>query len=567
MALIESSRARQPASPQPVLRIEDLSVRAVHGHGHAAGPVTVLDGIGFEVHAGETVCIVGESGSGKSVTSLSVMGLLPKGALAATSGRILVEGEDVLQARPSRLRDLRATRMSMVFQEPMTALNPVQTVGEQIDEVVRLHSGLGRAARREKVLAMLDSVHLPDVRRIFDSYPHQLSGGQRQRIVIAMALILEPRLLIADEPTTALDVTTQRQILLLMRELQHKHGTAILFITHDFGVVSEIADRIVVMNRGNVVEVGSREDILARPQAAYTRMLISSVPSLVPRAARPRGRDVVLEVAGLDKRYSEHRLFGPDRVVAAASDVNLSIAKGEILGVVGESGSGKSTVARCVVRLIEPTAGEIRLKGRDIARVRRGALRPLRKHIQIVFQDPYRSLNPRRRVGESIIEGLLNNGVARATALDKARELLVLVGLPPDAMNRYPHQFSGGQRQRICIARALALEPDILVADEAVSALDVSVQAQVLTLLEEIRERTGVAVLFITHDLRVAAQICDTIVVMKKGRIVESGPAATVLTNPREAYTRELIEAAPGRDWDFQNFRALVRPAPTLAVA
>ncbi|NRF72052.1 ABC transporter ATP-binding protein [Aquincola sp. S2] len=567
MAIIHTSCVRPSTSPSPVLRIEDLSVRAAHGHGHGTGPVTVLDGIGFDVHAGETVCIVGESGSGKSVTSLSVMGLLPKGALAATAGRILVEGEDVLQARPRRLRELRATRMSMVFQEPMTALNPVQTVGEQIDEVVRLHSGLGRAARREKVLAMLDSVHLPDVRRIFDSYPHQLSGGQRQRIVIAMALILQPRLLIADEPTTALDVTTQRQILLLMRELQHKHGTAILFITHDFGVVSEIADRIVVMNRGNVVEVGSRDDILARPQAAYTRMLISSVPSLVPRAARQRGVDVVLEVAGLDKRYTEHRLFGPDRVVAAASDVNLSLAKGEILGVVGESGSGKSTVARCVVRLIEPTAGEIRLKGRDIARVRRGALRPVRKHIQIVFQDPYRSLNPRRRVGESIIEGLLNNGMARETALARARELLVLVGLPPDAMNRYPHQFSGGQRQRICIARALALEPDILVADEAVSALDVSVQAQVLTLLEEIRERTGVAVLFITHDLRVAAQICDTIVVMKKGRIVESGPAATVLTNPREAYTRELIEAAPGRDWDFQNFCTLVRSAPALAVA
>jgi peptide/nickel transport system ATP-binding protein len=406
--------------------------------------------------------------------------------------------------------------------------------------VVRLHSGLGRAARREKVLAMLDSVHLPDVRRIFDSYPHQLSGGQRQRIVIAMALILQPRLLIADEPTTALDVTTQRQILLLMRELQHKHGTAILFITHDFGVVSEIADRIVVMNRGSVVEVGSRDDILARPQAAYTRMLISSVPSLVPRAARPRGRDVVLEVAGLDKRYTEHRLFGPDRVVAAASDVNLSIAKGEILGVVGESGSGKSTVARCVVRLIEPTAGEIRLKGRDIAHPRPARCAapgaqayPDRVPGSLPFAQPA----PGRRVGESIIEGLLNNGVARATALDKARELLVLVGLPPEAMNRYPHQFSGGQRQRICIARALALEPDILVADEAVSALDVSVQAQVLTLLEEIRERTGVAVLFITHDLRVAAQICDTIVVMKKGRIVESGPAATVLTNPREAYT------------------------------
>ena len=432
---------------------------------------------------------------------------------------------------------------------------------------MRLHSSLGRAERREKVLAMLDSVHLPDVRRVHDSYPHQLSGGQRQRIVIAMALILKPRLLIADEPTTALDVTTQRQILLLMRELQQKHGTAILFITHDFGVVSEIADRIVVMNRGSVVEQGTRDEILARPAMPYTRMLIASVPSLVPRAARPQGSQRMLEVRALEKTYTERRLFGPDRVVAAASEVNFSISQGEILGVVGESGSGKSTVARCVVRLIEPTSGSILLKGQDIARVRRDALRPVRKHIQIVFQDPYRSLNPRRRIGESIIEGLLNNGVARPAALAKARELLVLVGLPEEAMHRYPHQFSGGQRQRICIARALALEPDILVADEAVSALDVSVQAQVLALLEEIRERTGVAVLFITHDLRVAAQICDTIVVMKKGRIVEAGPAATVLTTPREAYTRELIEAAPGRDWDFQNFRPLERAMPALSVA
>ncbi|GAP35402.1 ABC transporter ATP-binding protein [Piscinibacter sakaiensis] len=551
------------APPPVVLSVENLSVGVRTGR----SPVPVLDRVAFEVRAGETVCVVGESGSGKSVTSLTVMGLLPKDALAATGGRILVDGEDVLRASPARLRELRATRMAMVFQEPMTALNPVQRVGDQIDEVLRLHSGLGRAQRREKVLAMLEAVHLPDVRRIHDAYPHQLSGGQRQRIVIAMALILEPRLLIADEPTTALDVTTQRQILLLIRELQQKHGTAVLFITHDFGVVSEIADRIVVMNRGRLVEQGTRDEVLARPREDYTRMLIASVPSLVPRAARPRRAEVVLEVSGLDKTYTERRLFGPDRVVAAASDVNFTIARGEILGVVGESGSGKSTVARCVVRLIDPSAGAVRLKGRDIATVKRDALRPLRKHIQIVFQDPYRSLNPRRRIGESIIEGLLNNGVPRPDALEKARALLVMVGLPADAMHRYPHQFSGGQRQRICIARALALEPDILVADEAVSALDVSVQAQVLALLEEIRERTGVAVLFITHDLRVAAQICDTIVVMKKGRIVESGPTATVLATPREAYTRELIEAAPGRDWDFQNFRPLAKAPPSLAIA
>jgi peptide/nickel transport system ATP-binding protein len=534
-----------------VLKIDNLSVRVV---GSATGQ-RVVKNIGFEIMPGETVCVVGESGSGKSVTSLSVMGLLPKDGLAACSGSILVEGEDVLSVSPQRLREMRATRMAMVFQEPMTALNPVERVGDQIEEVLRVHTKLGKSERREKVLAMLESVQLPDIKRIYDSYPHQLSGGQRQRIVIAMALILEPKLLIADEPTTALDVTTQKQILSLIRELQKKHNTAVLFITHDFGVVAEIADRIVVMHRGEVVEVGTRAEILAQPRVAYTRMLVSSVPSLIPKKRIALTSRIVLDVAALNKTYSEKRMFGRGRSVAAAQDINLTVRRGEIVGVVGESGSGKSTVARCVVRLIDPTSGEVRINGTDIAQYKGSRLRPLRRQIQIVFQDPYRSLNPRLRVGESIIEGLVNFGMPREKALAKAAELISVVGLQADAMQRYPHQFSGGQRQRICIARALALEPDILVADEAVSALDVSVQAQVLALLEEIRARTGIAVLFITHDLRVAAQICDTIVVMEKGRIVEAGPAEAILTSPKEEYTRALIDAAPGRDWDFQNFR------------
>ncbi|SHH67046.1 ABC transporter ATP-binding protein [Pollutimonas bauzanensis] len=541
----------------PVLTIRNLSVNASRGADGAAGlGRPIVHGMSLQVHAGETLCIVGESGSGKSVTSLAVMGLLPKDALTAMAGEIEIDGEDVLKASDSRLRKLRASKIAMVFQEPMTALNPVHRVGAQVEEVLKLHTRTGAAERRRQVLAMLDSVHLPDIERIYDSYPHQLSGGQRQRIVIAMALILKPRLLIADEPTTALDVTTQKQILALIRELQARHGTAVIFITHDFGVVAEIADRILVMNQGCVVETGTRDQILARPQQDYTRMLVSSVPSLVPHERCAPAGEIILKVRGLCKFYEKtKKLFSKSEQVPAASDVALTLRRGEILGIVGESGSGKSTVARCVVRLIDPSSGEIRLHDDDITVMGRSQLMPMRKRIQIIFQDPYRSLNPRRRVGDSIIEGLLNYGTSRGDALKQALRAMELVGLPADTMERYPHQFSGGQRQRICIARALVMEPDVLVADEAVSALDVSVQAQVLDLLEEIRQRVGVGVLFITHDLRVAAQICDTILVMQHGKVVESGSARKVLSQPQQSYTKALIDAAPGRGWDFQNFR------------
>jgi peptide/nickel transport system ATP-binding protein len=450
----------------------------------------------------------------------------------------------------------------MIFQEPMTALNPVVPVGRQIDEVLRVHTNLDARARRQKILAMMEHVRLPDVERIFASYPHRLSGGQRQRIMIAMALVLEPKLLIADEPTTALDVTTQKQILSLIRELQKDHGTAVLFITHDMGVVAEIADRVMVMRQGRIVETGALDDILRAPKMEYTRNLLASVPSLVPRTPRPASTEpVVLETSGLGKIYRERSFFGNAREVAAAQDVTLTLRKGRTLGIVGESGSGKSTVARCIVRLIDPTSGEVRLRGSEISTLSRQLLRPHRKHIQIVFQDPYRSLNPRVTVGETIAEGPINYGVPRAEALKRAGELLELVDLPADAISRYPHQFSGGQRQRIAIARALALDPDVLVADEAVSALDVSVQAQVLELLDEIQTRLGIALLFITHDLRVAAQICDEVVVMQHGRVVEQGPAGEILTHPQQAYTRQLLEAAPGRGWDFANFQPV---APEL---
>ena len=545
----------------PVLDIDNLVV-SLAGKAHAR---RIIDGVSLQVHDGETLCVVGESGSGKSVTSLATMGLLQKDALKATAGSIKLVGEELLTAGDRRLRELRATRMAMIFQEPMTALNPVMPVGDQIDEVLRTHTSLDARARRGKILDMMAQVRLPDVERIFSSYPHRLSGGQRQRIMIAMALVLEPKLLIADEPTTALDVTTQKQILSLIRDLQKDHGTAVLFITHDMGVVAEIADRVAVMRHGRLVETGTLDDILRRPTMDYTRNLLSAVPSLVPRPARAETREpVVLEANELGKVYRERAFFGKAREVHAAKDVTLTLRRGRTLGIVGESGSGKSTVARCIVRLIDPTSGGVRLGGREISSLSRAALQPHRQKIQIIFQDPYRSLNPRLTVGDSIAEGPVNYGLSRAKALEKARDLLKLVDLPPDAIDRYPHQFSGGQRQRIAIARALALDPDVLVADEAVSALDVSVQAQVLKLLDDIQTRLGIALLFITHDLRVAAQICDDVAVMQHGRIVEQGAAAAVLTNPQQAYTKQLLDAAPGRGWDFANFRPVAAEAPAV---
>jgi peptide/nickel transport system ATP-binding protein len=394
-------------------------------------------------------------------------------------------------------------------------------------------------------------VRLPDPERVIASYPHQLSGGQRQRIMIAMALVLNPRLLIADEPTTALDVTTQAQILALIRDLQQEHGTGVLFITHDFGVVSEIADRVAVLRLGEVVEFAPAKELLAAPRHEYTRTLIAAVPSLTPRHRNPvASESIVLRTEGLSKTYARGWLRSKD-AVPAAEGVSLQIRRGETLGIVGESGSGKSTVARCIARLIEPSAGRILLDGKDVAKLGAAALRPFRRRVQIVFQDPYRSLNPRRTVGESIVEGPMNYGASRDKALTGARRLMELVRLDPRSLDRYPHQFSGGQRQRVCIARALAIEPDLLIADEAVSALDVSVQAQVLALLDEIRMRLDLAMLFITHDLRVAAQVCDRIAVMQQGRIVEEGPVAEVFAHPKHEYTRALFEAAPGRNWSF----------------
>jgi len=531
----------------PVLEVRNLTV-ALPDDGDRRNAVS---GVSFTVKRGEIVCLVGESGSGKSVIAQAVMGLLPK-TLPVSSGEVLLEGEDVTKVPTERLRQLRCASMSMIFQEPMTALNPVMTCGEQIDEVLREHTPLSPAERRAKTIDIFTEVALPDPERIVGSYPHQLSGGQRQRIMIAMALVLEPALLIADEPTTALDVTTQAQILELVRDLQQRHGMGVLFITHDFGVVADIAHRVAVLRLGTLVEMGDKDAVLKNPQHEYTIMLIGAVPTLKPHGrAVPADAPLVLETRQLAKTYSDRGWFSRRGDVHAADDVTLAIRRGQTLGIVGESGSGKSTVARCIVRLIDPTRGEIRIHGEDIARKPMRALRDMRRKVQIVFQDPYRSLNPRRTVGDAIIEGPLNYGVPRAEALDRARKLMELVRMDPAVLERYPHQFSGGQRQRICIARALAMEPELLIADEAVSALDVSVQAQVLELLEEIRTRLDLAMLFITHDLRVAAQVCDQVAVMSRGRVVEYGPAEEIFLRPRHEYTRALFEAAPGRGFAF----------------
>ncbi|MEO9779673.1 MAG: ABC transporter ATP-binding protein [Sedimentitalea sp.] len=537
-----------------VLKIRKLEVGLT---GRPNAPL-VLNEIDLDIRAGETHCLVGESGSGKSVTSLAAMGLLPKDALEIRGGLIDLQGFEITNATASQMRELRARRIAMIFQEPMTALNPVLRVGEQIEEVLNMHTDLSQTEAKKRTIDMMEQVHLPDVERIYSAFPHQLSGGQRQRIMIAMALILDPDLLIADEPTTALDVTTQLQILKLIAEMQERQGTAVLFITHDMGVVAEIADTVSVMQKGRIVERAPIRDLLTNPQEDYTKKLLSAVPNLTPRMARAASaKENVVTVEGLNMTYGGGGLFRKSDEVKAARDVSFTIAPGQTLGIVGESGSGKSTVARCIMRLIDPTAGKVTLAGSEIAKLTRRQLQPHRKHLQIVFQDPYRSLNPRWTVARSLCEGPINFGTSRDEAMEKAAELMELVDLPRDALDRYPHQFSGGQRQRIAIARAVAMKPDLLVADEAVSALDVSVQAQVLELLDDIQEKFGVAMLFITHDLRVAAQICDEVLVMQKGLVVEHGPAGQVLSDPHHEYTRNLIEAAPGRRWDFANFCAL----------
>ncbi|MFM7330327.1 MAG: dipeptide ABC transporter ATP-binding protein [Brachymonas sp.] len=525
----------------PILEVNQLQVALPSGGDRSFA----VENVSLNIEAGKTLCVVGESGSGKSVMATAVMGLLAK-ELKVQSGEMTLNNENLLTASQQKLRSLRGKAMGMVFQEPMTALNPVMRCGDQIDELLKTHTDWSSSKREEEVLKILDRVKLPEPKRMMRSYPHQLSGGQRQRIVIAMACILKPALLICDEPTTALDVTTQKEILKLIDELQREQGSAVLFITHDMGVVAEIADEVLVMRQGQAVEIGAAGQVLNNPQHEYTRMLLAAVPSMTPPLARPEpSGEPLISAERVGMTYSSRDWLGRARHTQALHDAALQLRAGETLGIVGESGSGKSTLARCIMRLLQPTEGMIHWGVNKVCQLGETQLRPLRSHIQVVFQDPNRSLNPRRKIVDSLIEGAVNFGQSKASAQERAKQIMDKVQLPREGLERYPSQFSGGQRQRLAIARALMCEPKVLVADEAVSALDVSVQAQILKLLRHVQDELGLGLLFITHDLRVAAQLCDRVIVMHQGRIVEQGKTAQLYANPQQAYTQRLFEAAP----------------------
>ena len=532
-----------------VLKIENLSLALpkLADRSHA------VQGLNLEIDAGETLCVVGESGSGKSMTAHAVIGLLPN-AVKPVGGSIQLAGRELIGLSERDMRKLRGRDVGMIFQEPMTSLNPVMRISDQILETFESHRMFDAQKRMRRTYELLEEVGLPDPKHIARAFPHELSGGQRQRVMIAVALALEPKLLIADEPTTALDVTTQAQILKLVDELRHKHGTAVLFITHDFGVVAEIADDVAVLQNGICVESGRAEDVLQKPTHDYTKRLLAAVPSLTPPPPKDlSGQPDALIVRNLQKTYGGRGFFGGGaRKVVAAKDVEFTIKRGETLGLVGESGSGKSTVSRCVTRLVKPDGGSVRIGELSITDLASSRLRAERKRVQMVFQDPFASLNPRRRVGRIIAEGPEAHGIPRDEAMQRARKLLERVGLSAAAADRYPHEFSGGQRQRIGIARALALEPEVLIADEPVSALDVSVQAQILQLLHAMQQEFGLAILFVTHDLRVAAQVCDRIAVMQRGRIVEIAATGEIFKHPKHAYTRDLLAAVPGRSFAWK---------------
>ncbi len=531
-------------SKAPAIAIKNLRI-ALPKSGERAHAV---DGVSIDLIPGEIVCVVGESGSGKSMCAHALMGLLPD-TVKVDAGEIIYEGENLLKLDEDGWRSVRGRDIAMVFQEPMTALNPLMRIGDQMMEMFEAHDLLTPTERRAKALNLAKEVGLPDPERIIRAYPHQLSGGQRQRAMIAMALALEPKVLVADEPTTALDVTTQAQILKLIRNLQRDRNMAVMFITHDFGVVADIADRVVVLRHGRIVEEGSIDAVFKNPQHDYTKALLAAVPSMDPPVRAPLDEtNKAVDVVGLNKTYvTPTGWFKPDRRVQAANEVTFSILKGETIGLVGESGSGKSSVARLVMRLIEADRGTVRIGDVDLTALKGKALRDQRHRIQMIFQDPFASLNPRRKVGQIITDGPISHGADPKKAMERARELLGMVGLDAGSLDRYPHEFSGGQRQRLGIARALAMDPEIIVADEAVSALDVSVQAQVLKLLEDLKARLGLSMLFITHDLRVAAQICDRIAVMQRGQIVELKPTAQLFASPEHPYTRELLSAVPGQ--------------------
>ena len=527
----------------PLLSIQDLSV---HFRREDGSVNVAVDHVSFDLARGETLALVGESGSGKSVTAQSILRLVPSPPSFVAGGRILFKDRDLTSADDREIRKVRGKDITMVFQEPMTSLNPVHTIARQIGEILRVHRGLGERAARAHTLEMLDAVGIRDAAKRLDAYPHQLSGGQRQRVMIAMALANEPDLLIADEPTTALDVTVQAQILALMQDLQSRLGMAILFITHDLGIVSKVADRVCVMTHGRIVEHGKVADVFANPQHPYTRHLIEAEPKGEPPTANPNAPAVV-EASGLKVWFPIRQGFLRRTVdhVKAVDGIDLVVREGQTVGVVGESGSGKTTLGFALLRLIS-SEGPIVFLGNRIDSRSWNDLRPLRRDMQVVFQDPYGSLSPRMSVADIIGEGLKVHAPGLSHEERDSRVVSVLneVGLDAETRFRYPHEFSGGQRQRIAIARALVLEPRFLVLDEPTSALDKSVQAQVVDLLREIQARRSLAYLFISHDLRVVRALANEIIVMRAGKVVEKGPTAEVFANPQSDYTRALIGAA-----------------------
>jgi microcin C transport system ATP-binding protein len=526
----------------PLVEVRDLAVE----FRSAGSCVEAVKGVSFDIAKGEIVALVGESGSGKSVSALSILKLLPYPAASHPTGEVRYGGQDLLKADQQTLRGIRGEKISMIFQEPMTSLNPLHTILKQVGEVMRVHHGLDDASARDRVVALLRKVGLNDPEKRLNAYPYQLSGGQRQRVMIAMALANEPDLLIADEPTTALDVTIQAQILELLKSLQRESGMAMLLITHDLGVVSKMADRVYVMNAGRIVEEGQTAEVLERPQHAYTRQLVSAQPKGSPPEPRPSA-PVVLETEnlkvwfpikkGLLRRTVDH--------VKAVDGLSLKLRAGETIGVVGESGSGKTTLGLALLRLVA-SQGPIAYVGRRIDRLGSASMRPLRKEMQVVFQDPYGSLSPRLSIGQIIEEGLRIQSPGLTSHERRARVGAALkeVGLDPDGQDRYPHEFSGGQRQRIAIARAMVLEPKFVLLDEPTSALDMSVQAQIVDLLRDLQRRHHLAYLFISHDLKVVRALSNYVVVMKSGKVVEEGPSAQIFTSPRAPYTKALLAAA-----------------------
>ncbi len=532
---------------EALLTVSDLRVAfATQG-----GRVQAVDGVSFELVPGEVLAIVGESGSGKSVTAQTILGLT-RSPNTEIGGSIRLGEQELVGAGERELRAVRGSRVGMVFQDPMTSFNPVYRIGRQISEAIRAHrEAVGKEEAHERAVELLDSVGIPNAAQRVDDYPHQFSGGMRQRAMIAMALALEPEILIADEPTTALDVTVQAQILALLERINRERGLATILITHDLGVVAEVADRVLVMHEGRIVERGGLDQIFYSPADPYTRKLLDAVvriDSAPPLRARSES-EPLLEVTDLVKHFPVKRGLIFEREVdqvRAVDGVSLSVRRGETLGLVGESGSGKSTLSRTILQLLAPTSGSVRFDGREIAGLSRREMQPLRRQIQMVFQDPYASLNPRKRIGQIVGEPLRLQGEAKGTELRReVKGLLDRVGLSPEHYDRFPHEFSGGQRQRIGIARALALRPKLIVADEPVSALDVSIRAQILALLSELQSEFGLTYVFVAHDIGVVRHVSDRIAVMHEGKIVEEGPADAVCERPQGAYTKQLLAAVP----------------------